>query len=104
MVSFMPSNSPDEIKREEHRQELWQRDLAMPAPEWLDESQSPPIGAEERERLLRYARREITDEQELREITLRTLHFRSWAREYSAICAKEIREHVNKGDSGKETS
>jgi hypothetical protein len=101
---LMPSTNPEEKNREERRQEFWRKELGMPPPEWLDDSLAPPIGEKEREQLRQYARREISDESLLRELTVRTLHFRSWANEYSEICAQELRNKANDKGLGKEPS
>ena len=75
----MLSNDPQEKNREKRRQDLWQQDLGMPAPEWLEESLAPPITDKEMARLKKYAGNEITCESEHAEITALTFRFRSWS-------------------------
>ena len=84
-------NSPEEMEREVRRQELWLKELGMPAPEWLNESLAPPITDAALRRLRMYARREITDEEEGKRLTALTCHFRSWSKALSEICIEEFR-------------
>lgn len=75
----MMSDNREEEAREARRQRLWEEELGMPAPPWLDESLAPPITDDALSRLEQYARNEVVDDDERRTLTELTVHFKSWS-------------------------